>query len=189
MFTGPGDLVRPQRGRDGLTLGWVGIADRHPARESFPAGFSWAGVEAGLHRSCRPQDGASRKTRGARAAAPWNGSRTSSHGAILALSSIASRNEIHSRYVHGLVSDIRIDAEKAVICGSRAAIAAAVTDGELNGTVPTFVRDWRNGQNSNWAVAGKPSAGVRASCETGDKKAPPMRSVGHNRALFTKALR
>ncbi len=56
---------------------------------------------------------------------------------------------VQRRYVHGLVSEIRIDAEKAVICGSRAAIASAVTSGELAGRVPTFVRDWRARQDSN----------------------------------------
>jgi hypothetical protein len=45
---------------------------------------------------------------------------------------------VQRRYVHGLASEIRIDAEKAVICSSRAAIAAAVTAGELTGNVPTF---------------------------------------------------
>ena len=56
---------------------------------------------------------------------------------------------IQRRYVHGLVSEIRVDAEKVVISGSRAAIATAVTSGQLAGTVPSFVREWRTGEDSN----------------------------------------
>jgi hypothetical protein len=44
----------------------------------------------------------------------------------------------------------KIDAVKVVISGSRAAIAAAMTSGQLAGTVPSFVRDWRTGEDSNW---------------------------------------
>lgn len=58
-------------------------------------------------------------------------------------------NPIQRRYVHGLVSDIRVDAEKVVISGSRAAIATALTSGQLAGTVPSFVREWRTGRDSN----------------------------------------
>src|SRR5215469_5319705 len=43
---------------------------------------------------------------------------------------------IQRRYVQGLVSEIRVDAERAVISGSRAAIAAAVTSGQLTEAVP-----------------------------------------------------
>jgi DNA invertase Pin-like site-specific DNA recombinase len=53
------------------------------------------------------------------------------------------------RYVHGLVSEIRVDAERVVISGSRAAIAAAMTSGQLAGTVPSFVRNWCTGRDSN----------------------------------------
>ncbi|MGH6890346.1 MAG: hypothetical protein ACREHF_14315 [Rhizomicrobium sp.] len=52
--------------------------------------------------------------------------------------------QVQRRYVLGLVSEIRIDSEKAVICGPRASIASAVTSGELSGTVPTFIREWRS---------------------------------------------
>lgn len=77
---------------------------------------------------------------------------------------------IQRRYVHGLVSEIRVDAEKIVISGSRAAIAAAVTAGQLTGAVPTFVRDWRTGQDSNqwslrliWSCAHRKSHAVQRS--------------------------
>jgi len=53
------------------------------------------------------------------------------------------------RYVRGLVSDIIVNREKTIISGPRAAIAATVTAGDLDGKVRTFVRDWRTGQDSN----------------------------------------
>jgi len=53
------------------------------------------------------------------------------------------------RYVHGLVSEILVDREKAVISGPNATIAAAIAAQALNGEVRSFVRDWRTGQDSN----------------------------------------
>ena len=47
------------------------------------------------------------------------------------------------RYVHGLVSEIVVDREKAVIAGPRAAIAAAITSGNCKEGVRSFVREWR----------------------------------------------
>jgi hypothetical protein len=56
---------------------------------------------------------------------------------------------LRRRYVQGLVSDIVVNREKTIISGPRAAIAAAVTAGDFEGKVRTFVRDWRTGQDSN----------------------------------------
>ena len=53
------------------------------------------------------------------------------------------------RYVHGLVSEILVDREKAVISGPKAAIATAIAAQALNGEVRSFVREWRTGQDSN----------------------------------------
>ncbi|HEY5237419.1 MAG TPA: recombinase family protein [Rhizomicrobium sp.] len=53
------------------------------------------------------------------------------------------------RYIHGLVSEIVVDREKAVISGPRAAIAAAITAGTHNSEVRSFVREWRTRQDSN----------------------------------------
>jgi site-specific DNA recombinase len=53
------------------------------------------------------------------------------------------------RYVQGLVSDIIVNREKAIITGPRAAIAATVTAGDLDGAVRTSVREWRARQDSN----------------------------------------
>ena len=57
---------------------------------------------------------------------------------------------LQKRYVRGLVSEIVVDREKAVISGPRAAIAAAVSapDSPLGG-VRSSVREWRTGQDSN----------------------------------------
>ncbi|HWY13680.1 MAG TPA: recombinase family protein [Rhizomicrobium sp.] len=76
------------------------------------------------------------------------------------------------RYVHGLVSEIRVDSERATISGPRAAIAAAATSGELNGTVPIFVRDWRTGPDSNPRTRlGRCSWGLSSICPTqGDRE-------------------
>ena len=52
-------------------------------------------------------------------------------------------------YLHGLVSQIIVDREKAVISGPKAAIAAAVTSGDVKTEVRTFVREWRTRQDSN----------------------------------------
>jgi site-specific DNA recombinase len=56
---------------------------------------------------------------------------------------------VQKRYVHGLVSEIVVDRDKAVISGPPAAIAAAVSAGALEGGVRTSVRDWRARQDSN----------------------------------------
>lgn len=53
------------------------------------------------------------------------------------------------RYVRGLVSKIVVDRDKAIITGPRAAIAAAITSGEVTSAVPTFVREWRARKDSN----------------------------------------
>ena len=80
---------------------------------------------------------------------------TLSNGQAIALAERLKRGlldapkPIQRRYVRGLVSEIRVDAERAVISGPRAAIAAAVTSGTLSDRVPTFVRDWRARQDSN----------------------------------------
>jgi hypothetical protein len=50
------------------------------------------------------------------------------------------------RYVGGLVSEIVVDREKAVISGPRAAIAATVTSRNFGCKVLTSVRDWRSAQ-------------------------------------------
>ena len=47
------------------------------------------------------------------------------------------------RNVHGLVSEILVDREKAVLSGPKAAIAAQVPNGEVR----SFVREWRRGQS------------------------------------------
>jgi DNA invertase Pin-like site-specific DNA recombinase len=69
--------------------------------------------------------------------------------AKLKLALLQAAKPLQRRYVRGLVSDIVVDREKAVISGPRAAIAAAATAGAFTDTVPTFVRDWRTGQDSN----------------------------------------
>ena len=52
------------------------------------------------------------------------------------------------RYVHGLVSEILVDREKAIISGPKAAIATAIAAQALNGEVRSFVREWRRGQSA-----------------------------------------
>jgi site-specific DNA recombinase len=61
---------------------------------------------------------------------------------------------LQRRYVHGLVSEIVVDREKAVISGPKASPAAAITAGAHNGEVRTFVREWRTGQDetANWTM-------------------------------------
>jgi site-specific DNA recombinase len=56
---------------------------------------------------------------------------------------------VQKRYVHGLVSEIVVDRDKAVISGPPAAIAAAITAGALEGNVRTSVREWRTRRDSN----------------------------------------
>ena len=53
------------------------------------------------------------------------------------------------RYVRGLVSDIILNREKAIITGPNSAIAASVTSGEFDSPVLTSIREWRTGQDSN----------------------------------------
>jgi hypothetical protein len=66
---------------------------------------------------------------------------------------------IQRRYVHGLVTEILVDREKAVVSGPKAAIAAAVTSPDKMGEVRSFVREWRAGQDSNsWDTACGPAA-------------------------------
>jgi hypothetical protein len=59
---------------------------------------------------------------------------------------------VQRRYVRGLVSEIVVDKETAVISGPPAAIAAAVTSGALNGEVRGLEREWRTRQDetANW---------------------------------------
>lgn len=56
--------------------------------------------------------------------------------------------------MRGLVASIAVDHQKAVITGPKAATAAAITAGAVNGGVRTFVRKWRAGQDEdeNWTV-------------------------------------
>ena len=56
---------------------------------------------------------------------------------------------LQRRYVRGLVCDIVLDQEKAVISGPPAAIAAAITSGKLDAEVRSSVRDWRSHGESN----------------------------------------
>ena len=56
---------------------------------------------------------------------------------------------LQKRYIHGLVSEIVVDREKAVIPGPRAAVAAAVSAPDSLGGVRTSIREWRTGQDSN----------------------------------------
>lgn len=56
---------------------------------------------------------------------------------------------LQRRYVRGLVSNISVDKEKAVISGPRSAIAAAVTAGAFKTPVLTSVREWRTRRDSN----------------------------------------
>ena len=56
---------------------------------------------------------------------------------------------LQKRYVHGLVCDIVVDRQKAVISGPPAALAAAVSAGALQGDVRTSVREWRTRRDSN----------------------------------------
>jgi site-specific DNA recombinase len=53
------------------------------------------------------------------------------------------------RYVRGLVSNIIVDREKAVISGPPAAIAAAITRGSFSDEVRSSIREWRTRQDSN----------------------------------------
>jgi hypothetical protein len=59
---------------------------------------------------------------------------------------------IKRRYVRGLVSEIILNRQKAVITGPSSAIAETITSGDFDGPVLTSVRDWRTGQDrdGNW---------------------------------------
>ncbi|HEX9159436.1 MAG TPA: hypothetical protein VF835_04340, partial [Rhizomicrobium sp.] len=53
------------------------------------------------------------------------------------------------RYLRGLVSNIVLNREKAIVTGPSSVIAASVTSGDLDTPVLTSVRDWRTGADSN----------------------------------------
>jgi hypothetical protein len=56
---------------------------------------------------------------------------------------------IKRRYLRGLVSEIILNREKAIITGPSSAIAATVTSGDFDGPVLTSVREWRNGRSDS----------------------------------------
>ncbi len=56
---------------------------------------------------------------------------------------------LQRRYVRGLVSEIVVDRERAVISGPRAAIASAASNPETLTVVPSFAREWRARKDSN----------------------------------------
>lgn len=56
------------------------------------------------------------------------------------------------RYVRGLVSNIVVDREKAVISGPPAAIAAAITSGSFKDEVRSSIREWRSAQSGRHAA-------------------------------------
>jgi site-specific DNA recombinase len=62
---------------------------------------------------------------------------------------IEAPQPLQRRYVHGLVSQIVVDKEKAVISGPKAAIAAAITAGTCQPEVRSLVREWRARRDSN----------------------------------------
>jgi site-specific DNA recombinase len=56
---------------------------------------------------------------------------------------------LQRRYVRGLVSEIIVDREKAVITGPQEALATAVSAGAFPDKVRTFEREWRTRKDSN----------------------------------------
>jgi site-specific DNA recombinase len=56
---------------------------------------------------------------------------------------------LQRRHVHGLVSDILVDREKAVVAGPKDALALAVSSRAFNGEVRSSVREWRALGESN----------------------------------------
>ncbi len=56
---------------------------------------------------------------------------------------------VQRRYIHGMGTGTAVDREKAVISGSKAMIAAAITSGTHNAEVRTSVREWRSQRESN----------------------------------------
>jgi len=50
---------------------------------------------------------------------------------------------LQRRYVRGLVSEIIVGREQAVISGPQDAVAATVSSGSFSGEVRTFIREWR----------------------------------------------
>lgn len=70
-------------------------------------------------------------------------------GAKLKRHLIEAPPHMQRHYVHGLVTQIVVDKEKAVMSGPKAAIAAAVTAPDKMGEVRTFVREWRARRDSN----------------------------------------
>jgi hypothetical protein len=87
------------------------------------------------------------------------------------------------RYVHGLVSDIIVNREKALITGPRAAIAATVTAGDVDGAVRTSVREWRTGLDSNfsnWKFVVRFRSGAAAT----DSETAPSFAIGTVGAVY-----
>src|SRR5207342_1699120 len=64
---------------------------------------------------------------------------------------------LQKRYVHGLVSEIVVDREKAVISGPREAVAAAVSTPDKLGGVLGSVREWRRAQSDRHAAPQPPA--------------------------------
>ena len=62
---------------------------------------------------------------------------------------VGAPRHLQKRYVQGLVSEIVIDGQKAVISGPPLALAAAVTAPDKLGEVRSFGREWRTGEDSN----------------------------------------
>ena len=56
---------------------------------------------------------------------------------------------LQRRYVRGLVSNIVVNHDQAVVSGPKEALAAALSTGTVNPGVLTFVRDWRSQPDSN----------------------------------------
>ena len=56
---------------------------------------------------------------------------------------------VRSGYVRGLVSEIIVERDRAIISGPKAAIAAAITSGAVKSEVPSCVRKWRARKDSN----------------------------------------
>jgi len=58
------------------------------------------------------------------------------------------------RYVHGLVTEILVNANTATIAGPPLALAAAVASPDKLGEVRSFEREWRTRQDKseNWSM-------------------------------------
>jgi hypothetical protein len=55
------------------------------------------------------------------------------------------------RYLRGLVSEVILSRDKAIVTGPSSAIAATVTSGEFDTPVLTSAREWRTGSDSNFS--------------------------------------